>query len=138
MADKYNTHGIQGGRNNLMIIGIGIDLCNIDRMKKAVARAGFAERVFTAEEIGYAESSANPAKRYASAFAAREALSKAAGLGLAEIGRDCCSVSRSAGVPRLVIRGELISKLEKIGVKTTFLSLSHESNLAVAAVVLEG
>ena len=69
-----------------MIRGIGIDVCDISRMRKAVSREGFCKRVFSEEEITYAESNADPAAHYAAAFAAREALSKATGWGIAGLG----------------------------------------------------
>ena len=60
-----------------MVLGIGVDLCDIGRMKKAVAREGFAVRVFSKGEIEYAEGRGDPAAHYAAAFAAKEALAKA-------------------------------------------------------------
>ena len=60
-----------------MIKGIGIDLCDIERMKKAAARAGFVERLFSKNEIAYAGDRADAALHYAAAFAAKEALAKA-------------------------------------------------------------
>ncbi len=65
-----------------MIRGIGIDLCDIERMKKAVAREGFVKRLFSEGEIAYAKDKADAASHYAAAFAAKEALAKAGGWGL--------------------------------------------------------
>src|ERR1700691_1204541 len=69
---------------DFMIVGTGIDLCEVERIEKAMAAphgTRFRERVFTAGEIAYAESKANRAERYAARFAAKEAGMKALGTG---------------------------------------------------------
>ena len=121
-----------------MIRGIGVDLCDIERMKKAVARGGFREKIFSAEEIEYAESMAAPESHYAAAFAAREALAKAGGWGLAKMGLDACSVRRTEHGPEFVFSEKFTSQLRESGATRAFLSLSHENGMAVAMVVLEG
>ncbi|ARO13771.1 holo-[acyl-carrier protein] synthase [Ketogulonicigenium robustum] len=68
-----------------MIIGIGTDLCNIERVEGTLARFGdrFRNRVFTQLEQARAERNAKPAAIYAKRWAAKEACSKALGTGLA-------------------------------------------------------
>ena len=80
-----------------MILGIGVDLCDIGRMKKAVAREGFAVRVFSKGEIGYAEGRGDPAAHYAAAFAAKEALAKAGGWGVTKNEKFLYAVRRARG-----------------------------------------
>ena len=63
-----------------MIRGIGIDICDISRMRKAVSREGFCRRVFSEGERAYAEQS-GPGGTLRRGLAAREALSKATGWG---------------------------------------------------------
>ncbi len=121
-----------------MILGIGVDLCDIARMKKAVSRAGFAARVFSAAEIEYADGHGDPASHYAAAFAAKEALAKAGGWGLGAMGLDSCEVVRTEQGPRFSFSEEFKVRLENRGIKNVFLSISHESGMAVAMVVLEG
>ncbi len=121
-----------------MILGIGVDLCDIGRMRKAVSRAGFAPRVFSDGEINYAEGSGDPAPHYAAAFAAKEALAKAGGWGISAIGLDSCEVLRTKNGPRFNFSDSFRLRLEKEGIKKVFLSISHESGMAVAMVVLEG
>ena len=120
-----------------MIHGIGVDLCDIARMEKAIMQKGFREKVFSAEEIEYAERSSSPAKHYASAFAAKEALAKATGWGLAATGLDSCLVRRTDNGPVFVFTAEIQNKLTEAQIGTAFLSLSHEGTNAVAMVVLE-
>ena len=120
-----------------MIRGIGIDVCDIARMRKAVSREGFCKRVFSCEEIAYAEAKADPAVHYAAAFAAREALSKATGWGIAGLGIDTCPVQRTPSGPRFVFDQKTLTKLSNEGIDNVFLSISHESGIAVAVVILE-
>ncbi|HPX03939.1 MAG TPA: holo-ACP synthase [Synergistaceae bacterium] len=120
-----------------MIRGIGIDICDISRMRKAVSREGFCRRVFSEGERAYAESKADPAAHYAAAFAAREALSKATGWGIAGLGLNSCSIERTPSGPRFVFDEEALSKFSKEGIDNVFLSISHEAGIAVAVVILE-
>lgn len=121
-----------------MVLGIGVDLCDIGRMKKAVARDGFAARVFSKGEIEYAEGRGDPSAHYAAAFAAKEALAKAGGWGLGAMGLDSCEVVRTERGPRFVFSESFKKRLENEGIKKVFLSISHEAGMAVAMVVLEG
>lgn len=121
-----------------MVVGIGVDLCDIGRMKKAVARDGFVRRVFSEAEIEYAEGRGDPAAHYAAAFAAKEALAKAGGWGLWNMGVCSCEVVRTESGPQFHFSSDLKERLAACGVQKVFLSISHESNMAVAMVVLEG
>jgi len=114
-----------------MIKGIGTDLCSISRMKEAISRKGFAERVFSAEEIAYANKFANPEEHFAVAFAAREALGKALGTGLAST--LSVSIHRTEQAPEFVFAKPLLAEGDK-----AYLSVSHEQNFALAFVVIEG
>ncbi|MDD4159501.1 MAG: holo-ACP synthase [Synergistaceae bacterium] len=120
-----------------MIRGIGIDICDIARMRKAVSREGFCIRVFSEEEIVYAEKKADPAVHYAASYAAREALSKATGWGIAGLGINSCSVKRTESGPKFVFNDNILSKFSNEGIDDIFLSISHESGIAVAVVILE-
>ena len=120
-----------------MIRGIGIDICDISRMSKAVSREGFCERVFSCEEIAYARSKADPAAHFAAAFAAREALSKATGWGIAGLGINSCSIERTAAGPRFIFDENTLLKFSNEGIDNIFLSISHEAGVAVAVVILE-
>ena len=116
-----------------MIRGIGVDLCSIERMKTALEKKGFAERVFSAEEIVYAESTSCPEEHFAAAFAAREALAKALKIGLAGLERGSVYVRRTENGPVFVFDKQLLAADER-----SFLSISHEDGLAAAFVVIEG
>lgn len=123
-----------------MIKGIGIDIIEIERIKKAVDKygEGFLEKVYTDKELKYCRS--QKALKYpelAVRFAAKEAYSKALGVGLAGFGHsnkgikmtDIEIVNDSRGKPLISFRGEISPKVH--------VSLSHSRNSAVAAVYVE-
>jgi holo-[acyl-carrier protein] synthase len=120
-----------------LIAGIGADICAISRMKKAVAHDYFVKRVFSEEEINYAMSQGEPARHFASAFAAKEAFAKATGLGMFGIGISGAWVHRTENGPVMVMNGEIKSKLKGLGADRCWLTLSHEGDYALAFVVLE-
>jgi holo-[acyl-carrier protein] synthase len=124
-----------------MIIGLGIDIAEIDRIEQAMARHGrhFLERVFTPQEIEYAESHLKKAERYAGRFAAKEAAMKALGTGWRGGIRwvDIEVVRHRGGRPSLELRGAARERAEQMGVKNISISITHSGNLAVAEVIFE-
>lgn len=122
----------------MAVKGIGVDLCSVKRMGEALRNESFAKRVFTEQEIAYAYSQAVPARHFASAFAAREALAKAGGWGIGLMGLKSCRVERTKRGPRLVLSGEFRARLAAEGITSTHLSITHEGDSVVAMVVLEG
>lgn len=125
-----------------MILGTGIDLTEVDRIREAVERYGrrFLERVFTPAEIAYAESKANRHERYAARFAAKEAGMKAIGTGWRGGVRwqDFEVLNQRGGRPELVLHGAAAEVARRMGVARIHLSLTHTPALAQAFVILEG
>jgi holo-[acyl-carrier protein] synthase len=125
-----------------VIVGAGIDLCEVERIEKAIAAphgARFRDRVFTAGEIAYAESKSNRAERYAARFAAKEAGMKALGTGWQDgLGWHDLEVSNLAsGRPTLQFHGKAAEIAEGLGVRNVSLSLTHTARQAMALVILE-
>lgn len=130
-----------------MILGIGIDLVNIERVNKLTQEFGekFEKKIFTANEISAAMQIANEKKRaafYAKRFAAKEAFAKACGLGLGR-GIDFADIEISndeLGKPYIKIINDKIAfllnhfKTKEIAIH---LSLSDEVDMAKATVLLE-
>ena len=115
--------------------GIGVDMLEIERMERVIARRpNFVRRVFTDEERAYCEKSARPAEHYAARFAAREAVLKALGTGFSGgIGLRDVSVSRDeSGRPRVVLAGRAAEIARERGVHEIALSISHTRDVAVA------
>jgi len=116
-----------------MILGVGVDIVGVGRLKEALSRTPrLKERLFTEEEISYCESKPRPEEHYAARFAVKEALAKALGFKPrweeAEV-----RVDRS-GRPHIALKGSLAEKLKGL---TVHLSLSHHGDYAVAIVVVE-
>jgi holo-[acyl-carrier protein] synthase len=124
-----------------MIVGTGVDLCEVARLKAAMERHGerFKNRVFTDREIRYAESKANRYERFAARFAAKEAGMKALGTGWqGGLGwRDLEVTNLPSGRPTLAFHRKAEEIAKKMGVRNISLSLTHTADQAMALVILE-
>jgi holo-[acyl-carrier protein] synthase len=102
-----------------MIIGIGNDLCNIERIEKTLAKYGerFENRIFTETEIALARRRRLTAETYAKRFAAKEACAKALGTGVPRHGvhwKDLGVVNLPSGRPTLALTGGAAERLAKM------------------------
>ncbi len=123
-----------------MILGIGLDLVEVERLEAAMARHGerFLARVFTAAERAYCESYARPGERYAARFAAKEAAMKALGTGWHGVGWREFEVWREiSGPPRLKLHGLAQALALSQGMVSWHLSLTHTHHYAIAQVIAE-
>jgi holo-[acyl-carrier protein] synthase len=118
------------------IVGLGVDICEIARMERAIARhPTLRERVFTAEERAYCDGKARPAESYAGRFAAREATIKALGGYRGKLWQDI-SVSRlGSGAPSIVLAGNAKRRADSLGVTRMLITFTHEKTSAVAFAV---
>ncbi len=124
-----------------MIVGIGTDLAEVDRVREAIERHGrrFLDRIYTEAEIAYAERKANRYERYAARFAAKEAGMKAIGTGWKRgvRWRDFEVVNLPSGRPTLRLHGVAAKFAEHLGARNIALSLTHTAQQALAIVILE-
>jgi len=124
-----------------MIVGSGIDIAEVARIREAIERFGerFLERVFTPDEIRYCDSKVNRFERYAARFAAKEAAMKALGTGWNHgvRWRDCEVARLPGGRPTIHFHGKAAEFVAKLGAKNAALSLSHTREQAIAQVILE-
>lgn len=125
-----------------MIVGIGTDIVDIERIETSLAEFGkrFRDRVFTPGEVAYCEQYTHPGERYAVRFAAKEAVRKALGnaASIRELAwRDVEIISSSEGAPHLRFHGRTAELIEKLQITGSFVSLSHGTKQAVAFVLLE-
>lgn len=124
-----------------MIVGTGIDIAEVPRIRESIARFGerFLRRVFTEGEIQYCDSKANRAERYAARFAAKEAAMKALGTGWNRgvRWRDIEVVRQPGGRPTIRFRGKAAEFAAALGATNVALSLSHTVEQAIASVILE-
>lgn len=126
----------------MRILGTGIDLAEVDRIRRAVERHGerFLQRIYTPGERAYVERKRNRFARYAARFAAKEAAMKAIGTGWKHGVRwqDFEVVNLPGGKPTLRFSGKAAEFAARLGVQSVALSLSHTEALAIAEVILEG
>lgn len=125
-----------------MILGIGTDILETERMRDAIRRHGerFLNHVFAPDEIGRAPVGAARDAYFAARWAAKEAVAKALGTG---IGSDCAwtdvTVGRGpAGQPFVDLSGTALNTARRRGIQTIHISLSHERNFATAMAIAEG
>jgi holo-[acyl-carrier protein] synthase len=124
-----------------MVVGLGTDLVEIERIRRSVERFGeqFIVRIYTAGEIAYCTRKKNSAESFAARFAAKEAGAKALGTGISrgvswqelEVGRE------PGGRPTLLLHGRAAEIARQLGIARLSLSLTHTRELAMAFVVAE-
>ena len=124
-----------------MILGIGVDIVNIARIKAVIDRYGerFLLRAFCPQEIEDCSKKVESAPCYAARFAAKEAFVKALGTGFSRgiALRQVCIEKLETGAPVINIQGVALEKAKDMGVKKIHVSLSHERDAAIAMVVIE-
>lgn len=115
-----------------MIVGVGVDVCSIERLSASLARTpALRDKLFTPAER------ALPVDSLAARFAAKEALAKALGAPAGMDWQDCTVVSAPSGRPSFELSGTVAAALAAAGGSTVHLSLSHDGGLATAFVVVE-
>ncbi len=125
-----------------MIYGIGVDLVKVARIEGVLERYGdrFLDRVFTEREIAYCRGKAWAASALAMRFAAKEAFSKALGVGLRKGGirwREVEVIPNPLGKPEIFVSGRAAQLCDTVGIANMHLSLTDEDSRALAVVILE-
>ena len=124
-----------------MIIGSGIDLVEIRRIRQSMDRYGarFLDRIYTAAEQAYCNRKRNAAESFAARFAAKEAGAKSLGTGISFglTWREIEVVRQPSGKPSLRFHGRAEQIAARLGVTRSALSITHTAELAMASVVLE-
>lgn len=115
-----------------MIIGVGIDVCDVARFGESIARRpGLVQRLFTPEEAK------RPIASQAARFAAKEALAKALGAPSGLVWLDAEVIADADGKPAFKVTGTVAERAESLGVATIHVSLSHDAGIASAVVICE-
>lgn len=124
-----------------MIVGIGTDLAEVDRIERSVKRFGqrFLHRIYTTGEQQYCFAKANVYERLAARFAAKEAGMKAIGTGWNHGVRwlDFEVSNERSGRPVLKLQGKALEFAQRLGTQRVTISLTHTANLSFAVVILE-
>jgi holo-[acyl-carrier protein] synthase len=124
-----------------MVIGLGTDLIEIERIERSLARFGerFLERVYTPGEIAYCYAKKVSAESLAARFAAKEAGAKALGTGISQgVSWKEFEVRRQPGQrPELHLSGRAAEIAAALGIRRVSLSLTHSREMSMAVVVAE-
>ena len=123
-----------------MILGIGLDICQISRMEETLGHARFLARFFSEEEQAYILSRGKlTASSAAGIYAAKEAFVKALGTGFTDTAlADIAVTHDDMGAPRYDLKGNARSAASARGIWHIFLSITHDGDVAAAVCVLEG
>ena len=122
-----------------MIVGLGLDIVEIDRVEGLLDRWGdrFLNKVFTDKEIEYCGKHGKSATHFAGRFAAKEAAMKALGVGWGSaVWQDVEVLNEASGKPVLFIKGPAAGIARELGADTMHVSISHSERSACAVVIL--
>ena len=123
-----------------MVLGLGIDMVEVERIRESVVRFGdrFLYRIFTEGERRYCATKRAPEQSLAARFAAKEAAAKALGTGMSRgvAWRDL-EVVRAGGAPSLLLHGRARELAAQLGIGRSSLSLTHTQVHATAVVLFE-
>ncbi len=122
-----------------MIIGIGIDLMEIEKIAKDIQSNIYLRKVFTEPEIAECNSVLNSAERFAGRFAAKEAFMKAIGSGIRQgiWFTQIEILNNENGQPHIKVNGEAEISLKQLDIKNILVSITHTKSTAAAVVILE-
>ena len=124
-----------------VVVGLGVDLCEVPRVERAVARHGerFLSRIFRDGELRRPRSSPAFAEHVAGLFAAKEAAMKALGTGLRGVAFREVAVTRApGGPPRLALYGRAAARAAALGAGAAHVTITHTREMAAAVVLLLG
>lgn len=123
-----------------MIVGLGLDVCDIERMRRNLERYGhaFMDKVLTPGERAYCERRRDPAVPFAGRFAAKEATIKALGAPDGLRWTDMVVLPAEDAPPRIALRGVGVEAARRLGATRALLTITHDGGVAAAVVILEG
>ncbi|MEU6881359.1 holo-ACP synthase [Streptomyces sp. NPDC046712] len=122
-----------------MIIGVGIDVAEIDRFAASIERTpGLLQRLFVERELLLPSGDRRGTASLAVRFAAKEAVAKALGAPGGLHWTDAEVYVEDSGQPRLRVRGTVAARATELGVRHWHVSLSHDAGVASAVVIAEG
>lgn len=124
-----------------MIVGTGIDIIEIDRIKNSIQKYSdrFKKKIFTQKEIEYCDSQAEPAKHFAARFSVKEAVLKCFGTGMSGgiLWKDIEVDKLESGQPILNLYGKGGKIFDQLNLKHIHISITHDKSYAVAHAIAE-
>ncbi len=122
-----------------MIRGIGIDICDVKKLKTAVKKnKKFLTRVFSAMEIVYCKGKKESFLHYAGRFAVKESFIKAVSVDKLIRLNEIETKNNRNGKPDIIVKGKVKALLKKKKAKKIMISISHTKAAAAAVCILEG
>ncbi|MFW5921018.1 MAG: holo-ACP synthase [Polyangiales bacterium] len=123
-----------------MILGLGLDVCEVARVRRSIERNGdrFIDEILTSDEREYCERRKDTAVPIAGRFAAKEAAIKALGSPQGLRWHDMRVIPAEGGPPRLELGGAGAEAAAQLGVERIHLTITHDAGVAAAVVILEG
>lgn len=121
-----------------MIKGVGIDIAEVERIKKNLENEKFLKKIYTENEIEYLKSRKFNAESAAGMFAAKEAVAKCLGTGFTNFGACHIEILKDElGKPYVDLKGNALKRSEEMGIINIQLSISHTTQTAIAFCVAE-
>ena len=124
-----------------MIVGTGIDIVEVDRIKNSIQKYSdrFKKKIFTQKEIDYCDSQAEPAKHFAARFSVKEAVLKCFGTGMSGgiLWKDIEVDKLESGQPILNLYGKGEKIFDQLNLKHIHISITHDKSYAVAHAIAE-
>lgn len=123
-----------------MVIGVGTDIIEVDRVEKAIKKTSrFFDKIYTAQEQNYYKEKHKKVETLAGFFAAKEAVSKALGTGFRSFGmQDIEIITDALGKPQVYLYGQAEELAKRLGIQTIHISISHCKSYATAFAIAEG
>ena len=119
-----------------MLKGLGCDLVEVARIEEAMKKEGFAQRVFTEQELHAIEKTG--VQTAAGYWAAKEAVSKALGTGFSGFTmRDIEILTDENGAPQAYLARGAQARLARLGALTVLVTISHDKGMAMAVAAVE-
>ena len=125
-------------RGGVMIKGIGIDIAEVERIKKNMGDDRFLEKLYSNKELEYLKSRKLNPQTAAGMFAAKEAVAKCLGTGFSNFGPRHIGILRDGhGKPYVVLSGNALKRAEELNIKNIHISISHTKDFAIAQCLAE-
>ena len=121
-----------------MVLGIGIDVIEIERIRKVFDKRGekYLKKIFSAAELEYSYKHKEPYLHLAGRFSSKEAYYKSVGFGVLKFS-EIEIANEETGKPYIILHGNTLKQWEELGSPNIHLSLTHSNTVAAAVVVIE-
>lgn len=137
---KRNLNSHQKAKTYQEVIGLGVDILEVKRIKKIFnkRKSSFVKRIYTEEEINYCENKKRSIESFAVRFSAKEAFIKAIESDYSITYKEIEVVKKESKKPAIILSGKALKAAEEKNVTEILVSLSHEKNYVIANIILKG